>query len=480
MDSHQAHLHRGFNWLGGATAIAKAIDLATLLAVLLFLSKEQVGIASLVISVGTIVEALDGLGTREALVQARAISRIELDTLFWYIAAGALLAGVLVLLAAPLLASLYGVAGMTVYFAAIAAKQPIVGAAVIPLALMNRDLQYERIATVNVCSTFGAALTRLGLAVAGAGVWSLVGGFFASGLYTLVAAQLARPFYPRFRFRMSEIAPLVRFGVHATAWNVLEQAGRNVDYLLIGWFYGPARLAVYRVAFAVAMEPALALSTLISRAALPVFARAAAVKEQLAQALMWSLRRLAFLMTPLVAAVILAADPLTEMIHDGEGHSYAAAALPLELLAFAALLRVSSQLLYPVALGAGQPALATRLSGATLLLLSVGIVIAGSCFPGDGGIVAVSAVWIAIYPLLLVWECRYLRRHWSIRARELARAFVAPSIGAVVLVCIVALARELASGGNDPRIQLGVVIAAAALTYAALMVHARQRPYGTT
>ena len=38
------------------------------------------------------------------------------------------------------------------------------------LALMNRDLQYERIATVNVAATLAAALTRLGLAVAGGSV----------------------------------------------------------------------------------------------------------------------------------------------------------------------------------------------------------------------------------------------------------------------------------------------------------------------
>ncbi|MGH8325345.1 MAG: oligosaccharide flippase family protein, partial [Steroidobacteraceae bacterium] len=222
MDSHQQHLRRGFNWLGGATAIAKVVDLLALLAVLLFLTKREVGIASLVVSLGTIVEALDGLGTREALVQARSVCRRELDTLFWFILGAALLLAVLVLAAAPLVQAAYGIAGMAIYFIAVAAKQPVVGAALIPLAMMNRDLQYERIAVVNVCATLGAALTRLGLAICGAGVWSLVGGYFASGLYTLIAAQIARPFLPRVRFRPAEIAPLARFGVHAAAANLLE------------------------------------------------------------------------------------------------------------------------------------------------------------------------------------------------------------------------------------------------------------------
>lgn len=478
MDSHQQHLRRGFNWLGGATAIAKVVDLLTLLAVLLFLTKREVGIASLVVSLGTIVEALDGLGTREALVQARSVCRRELDTLFWFILGAALLLAVLVLAAAPLVQAAYGIAGMAIYFIAVAAKQPVVGAALIPLAMMNRDLQYERIAVVNVCATLGAALTRLGLAVCGAGVWSLVGGYFASGLYTLIAAQIARPFLPRVRFRLAEIAPLARFGVHAAAANLLEQLQRNVDYLLIGWFYGPAPLAVYRVAFAVGMEPALAIGTLINRTALPVFARAAAVREQLVQSLMWSLRRLAFLIVPLTVATLLAARPIAALIRDGQGHSYAAAVLPIELLAVAAFLRVTSQLLFPVFMGTGRPAIAARLSSATLILLSAGLIIVGTSLPARTGIIAASAVWVALYPLLLLWEARYLRRHWDMRARTLAGAFLAPSAAAAILACVVEAVRRLPSL-SDPRIELGVVLAAAGLTYAGLALHSRPRRYGT-
>src|SRR5579864_8425852 len=70
MDSHQHHLRRGFNWLGGAMIIAKLTDFGTIVVVLLFLTKEQVGVASLVVAIGTVIEALEGLGTSTALVQA--------------------------------------------------------------------------------------------------------------------------------------------------------------------------------------------------------------------------------------------------------------------------------------------------------------------------------------------------------------------------------------------------------------------------
>jgi O-antigen/teichoic acid export membrane protein len=451
--------------------IAKGTDFGTILLVLLFLTKQQLGVASLVVAIGTVIEALDGLGTSAALVQAPSLSRLQLDSLFWFIGGAALLVAGMTLLAAPWIAALYGVAGMATYFIAVAIKQPLVAAAVIPLAIMNRDLQYERIAVVNVCATLAAASTRLGLAVLGAGAWAIVAAHAASGLYTLIGASLARPFRPGLRFRMSAISPLVRFGSRAATSSIFEQAFNNVDYLLVGWFYGAAPLAVYRVAFDVAMQPAAAASTLINRTALPVFARVSAVREQLAQSLTWSLRRLAVIVAPLAAATILAAGPIATLIHDGEGRSYAAAGLPLKLLAAAALLRVMSQLLYPLALGSGRPRTAVRLSAATLLLSGAGMVIVGLCFPARAGTIAVSAVWVVVYALLLIWGIRYLRRQWAIRGWDLARTLLLPFAGTGVLVSVVEVSR-LVIGDVNSWLQVEVVAAALGLTYAGLLLRA--------
>jgi O-antigen/teichoic acid export membrane protein len=317
-----------------------------------------------------------------------------------------------------------------------------------------------------------AAVTRLGLAMSGAGVWALVVGYSASGLFILIGAMLARPFWPGFRFQMSTILPLVHFGTRAAAANIFEQIFKNIDYLLIGWFYGASRLAVYRVAFDLAMEPAMAVGTLVNRTALPVFARVSTVKDDMATSLIWSLRRLVVLVTPLMVGLMLAADPITALIHDEQGNSYEAAALPLKLLAAAGLLRVTSQLLSPVMMGSGRPGAAARLSAMTLLLLSAGILAVGFNFPARTGIVAVSAIWLGVYALLMVWGARYLRQHWDIRARELARAFIVPFIGIGVMASIAEAAR-LVVGSGDPKIQVGMVLAVTALAYAGLFFHAR-------
>ena len=473
MNEHHQRLKRGFNWLGGASVIARIVDFLTILTMLLFLTKAQVGIASLVVSIGMVVEALNGLGTSEALIQARSVSRLQLDTLFWYVVGAAVLVGGLTLAAAPAIAAIYGVAGMASYFLAIAAKQPLVGAALIPLALMNRDLQYERIALVNVGATIAAALTRLALGASGAGVWALVAGYSASGLYILIGAMLARPFRPRLRFRMQSIRRLARFGTRAASANVAEQMFKNIDYMLIGWFYGASSLAIYRVAFDVAMEPAMAVGTLVNRTALPVFARVAATGGQLVGILTWSLGRIVGLVAPLLAALVLVADPLMSLLHDGQGHSYAAAATPLKLLAIAALLRVVLQLLATMMMGGGRPGTVARLSAMTLLLLSTSILVVGCVFQARLGLVAVSAVWLAVYPLLLGWGVFALRRTWQIGIRPLAEAVALPLAGVAIMVAVVEIMRRVIGAGAVPQIAL--VVLATAMTYAGLFLYSRNR-----
>ena len=174
-----------------------------------------------------------------------------------------------------------------------------------------------------------------------------------------------------------------------------------------------------------------------------------------------------------MVALMLMAVPLTALLHDSQGHSYAGAALPLQILAAAAILRVTSQLLTPVLMGSGHPGTAARLSAATLALLGTGILAAGFSFRAHDGIIAVSAVWFAVYPLLLCWGVWYLRQHWQIRLRDLLRPFLTPGIGIAAMVAVT-VALQSATQNHNPELRIGIVLAATGLTYAGLIRHARR------
>jgi O-antigen/teichoic acid export membrane protein len=155
--------------------------------------------------------------------------------------------------------------------------------------------------------------------------------------------------------------------------------------------------------------------------------------------------------------------------------SYAAAALPLKLLAAAAFLRVILQLLTPLMMASGRPGAAAGLSATALLLLTAGIVAVGLTFDPARGIVAVSAVWLCVYPLLLIWGGFYLRRNWRIDPWSLAPGIITPLLVIAAMAAGVALLARL-TGDVPPATSLTIVIAATALAYGALFFGARRRP----
>ncbi len=216
----------------------------------------------------------------------------------------------------------------------------------------------------------------------------------------------------------------------------------------------------------------MAVGTIINRTALPVFARVAAVPAHLREALFWSLQRLANLVAPCMAGLGLMAVRLMGVLHDSQGHSYAAAAVPLQILAAAAVLRITSQLITPVLMGTGQPGKAATLSFATLALLGGFILLAGLTVHGPMGLVAVAGAWLAIYPFLLSWSVRYLRVHWQVSALALLKPVVMPALAVGFMVVFTLGARALPFG-DDAVARIAAAAVATGLAYGGLVLQGR-------
>jgi O-antigen/teichoic acid export membrane protein len=157
------------------------------------------------------------------------------------------------------------------------------------------------------------------------------------------------------------------------------------------------------------------------------------------------------------------------MIHDEQHRSYASASLPLKLLAVAALLRVISQLAYPVMFASGRPHLSVRFSVMTLLLLGLGMLLVGLTVPAAHGLLAMSTVWLVVPTLLLLWQAHYLHRQWGVGVHDFIRASGPPLVAVAMLVLAVEACRYLI-GISSPALQVAVVSALALPTCLGLLL----------
>jgi O-antigen/teichoic acid export membrane protein len=152
-------------------------------------------------------------------------------------------------------------------------------------------------------------LTGIGLALAGAGAWSLVIGYLVGTATLSAVLWLLVPWRPRLRPRWSHLRELVRFGGTLSAVSVIGAVIANVDYVFIGRVLGPALLGLYTLGFRL---PELIVVNLSIVAGLVLFPAFAAVdRVALGHAFLVSLKYTLMVALPCAAGLAALAEPLT-------------------------------------------------------------------------------------------------------------------------------------------------------------------------
>ncbi len=456
-------IRRGFVWLGAASAIGRVLDVASVFIVLWFVSSEELGQATLAWSVAVMLEALNGLGVGAALVQAGPkLGEREKHSAFWYAMGAATLLILVVFAAAGLLSSLYDSPPLAAMLRVSVTKLWFVGAAVVPLAMLNRELRYERIAAVSTAATLGSSVLTCVLAALGFGAWALVLGQTSHGLITMLGAFWAHDYRPRLVFDRLLLAPLARFGGQLAASSVLYHFYRNVDYFILGRMLDVSAVGMYRVAFDLAMTPTLAILTVVNRAAVPVYARLHTDLAALKSAFLWTLSSLGLLLVPLTVVLGLNAEDLLSFVKDGE---WAEAAPIVPWLCAAALLRCLDQTFPQVFQGLRRPAFAFYDAALSVVTVAGLIYASLSVFGAAHGAVVVAWAWLAAYPLLIVVLALLLRLLMPLSFSELLHT-QRHTVGALVSMVLAHLLVSPLCAGFAAWLRLALCVLVEGAAYA--------------
>jgi O-antigen/teichoic acid export membrane protein len=115
-------------------------------------------------------------------------------------------------------------------------------------AYLQRNLQFRRLAIRANVAALAGGVVGLVLALTGAGVWSLVAQQLTAGVTSLVLLWAVSDWLPGFRFSRSHARDLVGFTSGVYLANIGGFLNRRSDTLLMGLFFGPAVVGIYRLA----------------------------------------------------------------------------------------------------------------------------------------------------------------------------------------------------------------------------------------
>src|SRR6185369_13975490 len=104
---------------------------------------------------------------------------------------------------------------------------------------------------------------KIGSAAAGFGIWCFVVGPLCRVFVTAVGVQLRHPWRPKWMFDLSDARDYITFGLKTSGSQILFYFYTNIDYPIVGYFFGDLALGLYRFAYELVLEPVRIISNVV-------------------------------------------------------------------------------------------------------------------------------------------------------------------------------------------------------------------------
>lgn len=268
----------------------------------------------------------------------------------------------------------------------------------VPEGLLNKALEFRRLAVFDACRVVTAAVTTLAAALLGLGYWALVlGNLFGYVLRSVlvVGARPQRFAWPHLRSLRQELL----FGWHVLVSSVSFSAYSSLDNVIAGRVLGQAALGVYGLAWTLANVPLEKVATLVTTVVPSYLATVQSQPAALRRYLRTLTEALALTTLPATVGLGLVASDLVPL---ALGAKWNAMVPVLQVLCVYTAFRSVVALLPKVLTAVGNARFVMWNDLAALIILPIAFY-TGSHW----GITGIAWGWVAAYPLValaLYWK----------------------------------------------------------------------------
>ncbi|MDQ1397625.1 MAG: hypothetical protein QOG64_2884, partial [Acidimicrobiaceae bacterium] len=416
---------RGTLWLALGAVVSKGVQTIVLVVVARILAPRDLGVLAIAALVVNTLQVLNDLGVTDALTFRK--DRIEeaARTALTIMLGVGTVATVLAWLTAPWLARYFRAPDAVAVIRGFAVVLIMDSAATVPLALMERELDFRRrLLPDAVPALIGGAVT-VALVIAGHGLAALVAGMIVQGVTSAVLAwAVGYRCWPGWDGGLA--ADILRFGTSVTGGSVVFLVLLNVDYLIVGRRLDSVALGVYSLAFRVCYLPYIAVAVVVNGAAFPFYCRLPS-RRDVAEAVPTVAAAVVFLTVPLFAAAALLAPHVVVL-----GDKWSGAVAPIRLLAVygeALSLALTAQV---VLKAVGRPALMLASRLVHLVALAAALLVTVS-----HGLAAVAATQAAVAALVAIITTAVAVRLVGVGVGALVRPLLPPLWGVLAMAAVI-------------------------------------------
>ena len=470
---------RALGWSTMAQILGRVFNLGIGLVLARLLTKEDFGVYAVALVAINLLIVVNDLGIISAIIRWQGDVRKVAGTAATVSLVFSGFVFTAAFLGAPAFAEAMGSPEATNLVRVIAIAILVDGWSAVPQAVIVREFRNDRLAFAELGGFFAGVPVTIGMAIAGAGPWSIVAGRVVTSVVVAGIVVISAPYRVRPSWDRAAAVALVRFGAPLALSAVVFQAVLNVDYIVVGRALGSEDLGVYLLAFNLSSWPANIITTAVARVAFAGFSRLAEDRGRLATAIPRAIGVAMAVLVPMVTMLAVLAPEVIEFLY---GKKWSAAATPLRFLIVLGGMRIVMDLLVDLTIADGRPRTALAVRSAWLVAVIPALALGAEADALRGvGIAHVVVAGAVVLPLLLADA-----RRSGVRTVDLGRQAVRPLLsGAAATLTAVALVplvpgvvpRLVVAGGAGVLVYLVTFVPRNPLVqWAAARVRAGRRP----
>jgi len=448
-------------WTALESGGLSSISLLTLIAFAWLLSPEQIGLATIALSVVQLLTVPVDVLFRDALVQRPCVEEAHFETA---LTASLALGLALVLLGwacSGVLARFVGVAEIAPIFAVMNLSLIPAGLAAVIAARQRRNLDFRSLAVRSLVGRSAGAGIGVAVAVYGAGVWSLVAQqILMVTCAAMVLCMSARR--PRLRFSFRHFYDLIGFGLRSVTVVSADFACQPIFTLLVGVCLGPVSAGYINIAFRVVDMVRGTFASGVVQLALPVFQQYQESLDRLRRGYSEASSFTCLLSFPVFAGLAVCSSEVVELVFGAKWIPSAPYVFLLSTLALPYFARVYAM---PIMAAVGKPQAA--LPG---LLAALAVVIVGTMTVGRGSLAAAAGVWAARLIASTPIDALILRRVSGIGLRTQIYGGLCPLIASIIMFGAVQAEKLFVLPGLPIVVQLAAMVSVGAVVYGCVIL----------
>lgn len=373
--SLQMQAVRGVKWTGTSTVAVQVILYGRLAVLAHLLSPKDFGLIGMVLVIIGLGQAFADMGISHAIIWKQDVTSEQLSTLYWLnIMAGA---GVFVIVIAisPLISAFFHETRLNNLLFWAAFIFPITAIGQQFQMILTKELQFGRLAKIEIVSSSVGAVVAIAAAFWHQGVYSLIWGqLTTSACAALLLTYMGwREWHPSLMFKPRSLRGLISFGLYMMGARVVTYFSSNVDYIMVGRFLGPTALGIYTLAWQLIIVPIAKLQPILTRVSFPVFARKQNDDQALKRGYIELSKMVAILTLPIMTLTAATASVLVPVVF---GPKWNAAIPLLEIFVLFGLFKSLANPIDSLVLAKGRAGIAFGLSVAGAAVSTVAFWIA--------------------------------------------------------------------------------------------------------